>query len=138
MWLAVPLLKQSNNTSIFCLSSVACRLGYAYRTPYAATIWTIVGLVKSLAIELGPHSIRLNALLPGIIEGPRIEKVISARAEIIGVSYQEMESEYINKVSLRKMVTAQDVANQALYLSSPMGAGISVQPISICGNEEFL
>jgi len=138
MWLAVPLLKQSNNTSIFCLSSVACRLGYAYRTPYAATIWAIVVLVKSLAIELGPHSIRLNALLPGIIEGPRIEKVISARAEIIGVSYQEMESEYINKVSLRKMVTAQDVANQALYLSSPMGAGISVQPISICGNEEYL
>ena len=81
MWLAVPLLKQSNNTSIFCLSSVACRLGYAYRTPYATTIWAIVGLVKSLAIELGPHSIRLNALLPGIIEGPRIEKVISARAQ---------------------------------------------------------
>ena len=89
-------------------------------------------LVKSLAIELGPHNIRVNALLPGIVEGPRIEKVISARAQATGVSYQEMESEYINKVSLRKMVTAQDVANQALYLCSPMGAGISGQPISVC------
>lgn len=136
--LAVPLLKQSENASIICLSSVAGRLGYAYRTPYAATKWAIVGLVKSLAIELGPLGIRVNALLPGIVEGPRIEKVISARAETVGVSYEEMEEEYINKVSLRKMVSAQDVANQALFLCSPMGAGISGQPISICGNVEYL
>lgn len=136
--LAVPLLKQSNNASIICMSSVAGRLGYAYRTPYAVSKWAIIGLVKSLAIELGPHGIRANALLPGIVEGPRIESVIAARAEIVGVSYQEMEQEYINKVSLRKMVTAQDVANQALFLCSPMGQNISGQPISVCGNVEYL
>jgi enoyl-[acyl-carrier-protein] reductase (NADH) len=56
----------------------------------------------------------------------------------VGVSYEEMEQEYINKVSLRKMVTAQDVANQALFLCSPLGAKISGQPISICGNVEYL
>jgi len=82
--------------------------------------------------------IRVNALLPGIVEGPRIEKVISARATTMGVSYQAMEEEYISKISMRKMTTAQDVANQALYLCSPMGAGISGQPISICGNVEYL
>lgn len=136
--LAVPLLKQSENASIICLSSVAGRLGYAYRTPYAATKWAIIGLVKSLAIELGPQGIRVNALLPGIVKGPRIEQVISARAKIVGVSYEAMQEEYISKVSLRKMVTAQDVANQALFLCSPMGAGISGQPISVCGNVEYL
>ncbi len=120
------------------LSSVAGRLGYAYRTPYAATKWAIVGLVKSLAIELGPQGIRVNALLLGIVEGPRIEQVIAARATTVGVPYQTMEKEYINKISLRKMTTAQDVANHALYLCSPMGAGISGQPISICGNVEHL
>jgi len=77
-------------------------------------------------------------LLPGVVEGPRIEQVISARAETVGVSYQSMEDEYINKISLRKMTTAQDVANQALYLCSPMGAGVSGQPISVCGNVEYL
>jgi NAD(P)-dependent dehydrogenase (short-subunit alcohol dehydrogenase family) len=136
--LAVPMLKQSDNASIICLSSVAGRLGYAYRTPYAVTKWAIIGLIKSLAIELGPQGIRVNALLPGIVEGPRIEQVISARAKTVGVSYEEMEQEYINKVSLRKMVTAQDVANQALFLCSPLGAKISGQPISICGNVEYL
>ena len=72
------------------------------------------------------------------MDGPRIEKVISARAETIGVTYEEMKQEYINKISLRKMVTAQDVANQALFLCSPLGASISGQPISICGNVEYL
>lgn len=136
--LAVPLLKQSDNASIICLSSVAGRLGYAQRTPYAVTKWAIVGLIKSLAIELGPHGVRVNALLPGIVEGPRMEQVISARAQAIGVTHEEMTQEYIGKVSLRKMVTAQDVANQALFLCSSLGAGISGQPISVCGNVEYL
>jgi NAD(P)-dependent dehydrogenase (short-subunit alcohol dehydrogenase family) len=135
---AVPMLKQSNNASIICISSVAGRLGYAYRTPYAATKWAIVGLVKSLAIELGPDGIRANAILPGIVEGPRMQKVIADRAEATGVPFSEMELSYINKISTRKMVTAQDVANQAVYLCSELGAGISGQAISVCGNVEYL
>jgi NAD(P)-dependent dehydrogenase (short-subunit alcohol dehydrogenase family) len=136
--LAVPMLKQSDNASIICISSVAGRLGYAYRTPYAATKWAIIGLVKSLAIELGSHGIRVNALLPGIVEGPRIEQVIADRAAALGVTHEAMTEEYISKVSLRKMVTAEDVANQALFLCSSLGASISGQPISICGNVEYL
>ena len=135
---AVPMLKKSQNASIICISSVAGRLGYAYRTPYAATKWAIIGLSKSLAIELGPSGIRVNALLPGIVEGPRIEKVISDRAQALGVAYDDMEQEYINKVSLRRMVTAQDVANQAVFLCSSAGMNISGQSISICGNVEVL
>ena len=135
---AVPMLKKSQNASIICISSVAGRLGYAYRTPYAATKWAIIGLSKSLAIELGPSGIRVNALLPGIVEGPRIEKVISDRAQALGVAYDDMEQEYINKVSLRRMVTAQDVANQAVFLCSSSGMNISGQSISICGNVEVL
>lgn len=135
---AVPLLKKSNNASIICISSVAGRLGYAYRTPYAATKWAIIGLTKSLAIELGPSHIRVNALLPGIVAGPRIEQVISDRARKMGVSYHDMEKEYIDKISLRRMVTAQDVANQAVFLCSPGGVNISGQSISICGNVEVL
>lgn len=136
--LAVPLLKQSSNASIICMSSVAGRLGYAFRTPYAATKWAIIGLVKSLAIELGPDGIRANAILPGIVEGPRMEKVIADRAEATGVPFAEMEQSYIQKISTRKMVTSKDVANQAAYLCSELGASISGQAISVCGNVEYL
>ena len=77
----VPLLKQSTaNPSILAISSVAGRLGYGLRTPYSATKWAIVGLMKSLAVELGPHGIRANAILPGVVAGARMEGVIAARA----------------------------------------------------------
>ena len=135
---AMPLLKRSQNASIICISSVAGRLGYGYRTPYSATKWAIIGLVKSLAIELGPSGIRANALLPGIVEGPRMQKVIADRAAALELSYQDMEQDYLNKISLRRMVSAQDVAEQAIFLASPLGRNISGQAISICGNVETL
>ena len=136
--LAVPLLKTSSNASIVAISSVAGRLGYAYRTPYAATKWAVIGLAKSLAIELGPYGVRVNALLPGVVEGARIEKVISARAEATGRTYEDMKQEYIDNISLRRMVTADDVAQQAFFLCSPQGKNISGQAIGICGNVEVL
>lgn len=135
---AVPLLKEAGDSAIVSLASVAGRLGYAYRLPYAATKWGIVGMTASLAKELGPFGIRVNALLPGIVEGPRIESVIRARAEAVGVPYEEMAQEYRDKASLRRMVSAQDVADMALFLCSSHGRNISGQPISICGNVETL
>ena len=135
---AVPLLRQSEDASIICISSVAGRLGYAFRTPYAATKWAIIGFMKSLAQELGPEGIRVNAILPGIVEGPRMERVISARAAEMGKSYEDMEQIYLDKVSLRRMVSPQDVANMALYLCSPIGRNVTGQPISVCGNVETL
>jgi NAD(P)-dependent dehydrogenase (short-subunit alcohol dehydrogenase family) len=135
---AVPLLKAAGDGAIVCISSVAGRLGYAYRTPYAATKWAIVGLVQSLARELGPDGIRVNAILPGIVEGPRIERVISARAAQLGVEYDEMLRDYLGKVSLRRMVSAADIANMAWFLCSDQGRNISGQALSVCGNVETL
>jgi NAD(P)-dependent dehydrogenase (short-subunit alcohol dehydrogenase family) len=135
---AVPALRKTQDGAIINMSSVAGRLGYAYRTPYAATKWAIVGFTQSLAKELGPAGIRVNAILPGVVEGPRIERVISARAQATGIAYEAMEQEYKNKASLRRMVSAQDVANMALFLCSPAGRNISGQALSVCGNVETL
>ncbi|MEA3097859.1 SDR family oxidoreductase [Caballeronia mineralivorans] len=136
---AVPLLRKARDGgSIIALSSVAGRLGYAYRTPYSATKWAVVGLIKSLAIELGPDNIRVNAIQPGIVKGPRIERVIAARAEQLGLSYEQMEKDYLEKISLRRMTTPEEVAATALFLCSPGGSGISGQAISVCGNVEVL
>src|SRR5262249_25385132 len=95
--LATPLLKQSKRGAIINISSVAGRLGYAYRTPYAASKWAIIGLTESLAKELGPDGIQVNAILPGLVEGPRIERVIAARAQELGVPYKEVEQQYLSK-----------------------------------------
>lgn len=136
---AVPLLRETKEGgTIIALSSVAGRLGYGYRTPYAATKWAVVGLTKSLAIELGPDNIRVNAIQPGIVKGPRIERVIGARAKQLNLSYEAMEKQYLAKISLRRMTTPEEVAATALFLCSPAGSGISGQAISVCGNVEVL
>jgi NAD(P)-dependent dehydrogenase (short-subunit alcohol dehydrogenase family) len=135
---AVPLLKQSEDGAIINISSVAGRLGYAYRLPYAATKWAIIGMTQSLAKELGPSGIRVNAILPGIVAGARIERVITERAAALGVTYAEMQQQYLDKVSLRRMVSPDDVAQTVLFLCSSAGRNISGQPISVCGNVETL
>jgi NAD(P)-dependent dehydrogenase (short-subunit alcohol dehydrogenase family) len=135
---AVPMLRESPSANVICMSSVAGRLGYALRTPYASTKWAISGLVKSLAIELGPNNIRVNALLPGVVEGPRMDSVIRARAEQKGITEGAMREDFLQKVSLRRMVTADDVALMCLFLCSPAGRNISGQTISVDGNVEYL
>ncbi|MVV48099.1 SDR family oxidoreductase [Pseudomonas sp. PB120] len=136
---AVPFLKQSKqNPHIIAMSSVAGRLGYPFRTPYAATKWAIVGLMKSLAAELGPDNIRVNAILPGVVAGERMDRVIDARAQTLGIDFESMRDQYLNKISLRRMVTMEDVAAMALFLSSPAAANISGQAISVDGNVEYL
>ena len=133
---AAPLLRASQAGLIVNISSVAGRLGYGLRTPYAASKWGIVGLTQSLAKEMGPDGIRVNAILPGVVRGARIESVIRDRAEASGRSYEEMEAQYLSNISLRRMVEPEDVAAMALFLASPGGANISGQAISVCGNVE--
>lgn len=136
--LAIPALRQAASDRgaawITNLASVAGRLGFAQRTPYAASKWGVVGLTQSLSLELGKDGIRVNALLPGVVEGDRIRRVFAARAEARGVTPEEATAAGLRKVALGQMVTAQDIANMALVLCSPLGKSIAGQPLSICGH----
>ena len=135
---AVPPLKESGNGAIINLSSVAGRLGFAMRTPYAATKWAIVGLTESLSKELGPFGIRVNCLQPGMVEGDRINRVISARAEATGRAFDTVEKDMLSNVSLRRTVSGQDIAEMAVFLCTPMGANVSGQALSICAGVETI
>ena len=136
--LAVPLIKAAGGGAIVNMSSAAGRFGYAYRTPYSSAKWGVVGLTHSLAKELGPANITVNAILPGIVEGPRMEGVIRDRAAQVGVPYEAMEQQYLERISLRRMVTQEDVAAMVLFLVSDLGRNISGQAIGVCGNVETL
>ncbi|MBL8908345.1 MAG: SDR family oxidoreductase [Rhizobiales bacterium] len=135
---AVPMIRQAGGGAIVNMSSAAGRFGYAFRTPYSSAKWGIIGFTQSLAKEIGPDNIRVNAILPGIVEGPRMTGVIRDRAAQIGISYEEMESRYLEKVSLRRMVSPQDVADMVLFLLSPAGRNISGQSLGVDGNVEAL
>ena len=108
------------------------------RTPYSSAKFGIIGLTQSLAKELGPANIRVNAILPGIIEGPRMEGVIRDRAAQLDVGYDAMEKTYLERVSLRRMTSPHDVAAMIAFLISDAGANISGQSIGVDGNVETL
>jgi NAD(P)-dependent dehydrogenase (short-subunit alcohol dehydrogenase family) len=135
---AMPLLKAAGGGSIVNLSSIAGRLGFPLRTPYAAAKWAVVGFTEALAAEAGPDHVRVNCIQPGVVAGDRVERVIDAKAKGLGISNDEMRQRLLASVSLGVMVTAQDVANTALFLASDAGKHISGQSISVCGGVRYL
>lgn len=137
--LAMPLLKANGRErggSVINLSSVAGRLGFGMRTPYAAAKWGVVGFTKSLAIEAGPNGVRVNCIQPGDVEGERINRVIQAKAEAFGVGFEQQKQTLLDTISLRTFVSAQDIANMALFLATDAGKHISGQALSICGDKQ--
>jgi NAD(P)-dependent dehydrogenase (short-subunit alcohol dehydrogenase family) len=136
--LAVPHLKASTNASIVNLSSAAGRLGFALRTPYAAAKWGVIGLTKSLSRELGEFGIRVNAILPGIVAGDRQRRVLEGKAQQLGRSYAEVEAAAFANVSLKEYVSARQLADQILFLSSLRGRTISGQALAVDGDLQAL
>lgn len=135
---AIPALRQAGGGSIINLSSAAGKFGFPLRSPYAAAKWGAVGFTRTLALELGPDGIRVNAILPGLVDGPRIRSVIRNKAAASGIGDNEQTERALASTGLRCFVTQQDIANMALYLSSPFGATISGQSISVDGGMEWL
>ena len=128
-----PSMMERKRGNIVNISSIAGRIGYALRTPYAAAKWGMIGLSHSLAAELGPYGIRVNAVLPGTTEGERIHRVITTRAAAEGKSVEEMREWYVKDIPLGRMVTEDEVAQTVLFLASDAASAITGQAISVCG-----
>ncbi len=136
--LAVPHLKQSKNASIMNLSSQAGKHGFPLRSPYAAAKWGVIGFTKSIAIELGGDGIRVNALLPGLVAGDRIRRVIEAKAQQKGIAFQDMENALLQNASIKEYVTPQQLADLVVFTASPRARTISGQALSVCGDTNML
>jgi NAD(P)-dependent dehydrogenase (short-subunit alcohol dehydrogenase family) len=135
---AMPMIKAAGGGSIINLSSAAGRLAFPMRTPYSAAKWAVVGFTQSLAAEAGPEKVRVNCIQPGVVEGERIERVIEAKAKGLGVDKEEVRRRLLEGVSMHTTVTAQDIANTALFLATEAGKHISGQAISVCGGARYL
>src|SRR5690242_11216524 len=129
--LAIPHLKRSPAGVIVNLSSIAGRFGFANRSPYAATKWGVIGFTKTLAIELGEWGIRANAIAPGAVAGDRIERVFAGRAQISGMSMDEVRAAAMAEQSIKAMIDPKDIAQLAVFLASPAAKSISGQVIPI-------
>jgi len=135
---AVPMLKAAASASIINISSNAAFFGCPLRAPYVASKWALLGFTKTLAMELGPFGIRVNAICPSSVEGGRIDAVIERDAKRSGKSVEEVREMYLRQSSMRSFASAEDVANLALFLTSDKSARISGQAIGLDGHTESL
>lgn len=135
---AAKVMKAQGNGCITVTSSTAGRFGYPLRSPYAAAKWALIGLTKTLAMELGPHGVRVNAICPGSVEGPRMDRVVANVAAAGDMSEDAVRASYVQGVSMKTWVTAEEVTDTVAFLASDAARKISGQVLAIDGHTETL
>jgi len=135
---AMPLIKAAGGGSIINLSSAAGLHGFPQRSPYCAAKWGVVGFTKSLAVEAGPDKVRVNCICPGIVEGERIERVVAAKAKMLGVSREAFLEKFLETTSMHSTVSAQEIADMALYLAGAAGRHITGQALAVDAGVRYL
>ena len=133
---AAQRMKEQKSGLILLISSTSGLFGVPYRSPYVSAKWALIGLMKTLAIELGPANVRVNAICPGAVEGERMERVLSTESDATGRPIADIRQQYTDGVSLRRFIAPQEIAAMALYLASEARCNVSSQAISIDGNTE--
>jgi len=133
---AIPLIKKSKNGSIINISSTAGILGFPLRSPYAASKWAIIGITKTLAMELGKFNVRVNAVCPGTIKGERMKKVIRDKAKFTKISSKKIEKDFISMSSMKKWILEDDIGKMCAFLISDDSSKVSGQVISVDGHTE--
>ena len=135
---AVPIFKKQQHGVIINLTSGAGIMGYPTRSPYVAAKWAVTGLTKSLAMELGPDNIRVNGIVPGNVNGDRLERVISAHAEVDKLDNETVRRLYKIGTSMRCFVDPEEIAELICFISSDHSKHISGQIVGVDGNTETL
>jgi NAD(P)-dependent dehydrogenase (short-subunit alcohol dehydrogenase family) len=131
---AIPMIKKNKSGSIINMSSGAGILGFPLRSPYAASKWAIVGLTKTLAMELGKFKIRVNAICPGTIKGDRMKRVVRDKAKFLKISQSLIEKEFISMASMNSWIYEEDIGKMCAFLISDDSERISGQIIGVDGN----
>ena len=130
---AARLMKPAGQGVMIFTSSTSGLYGTPFRAPYVAAKWGVIGLMKTVAMELGPHGIRANAICPGSVNGPRIDQVIDAEAAAKGMTPDAVRQGYASGTAMKRLSDPEDVADLALFLASDRARMISGQALAVDG-----
>ena len=132
--LSIPMIKKNKGGSIINISSDAGVMGFPLRSPYAASKWAVVGITKTLAMELGKYKIRVNTILPGTIKGDRMKRVVRDKADFLKISKKKVEKEFLSMSSMRSWIYEDDIGKMCSFLISDDALRISGQIIGVNGD----
>ncbi len=127
----IPAMIARRAGSLIAISSVTGKRPLYGRTPYAAAKMGVIGLIRTLATELGPHHIRVNAVCPGFVAGPRIDQMVRRQAAVRGIAEETVRAEVTGLSPLGRMVRPEEVAATCVYLASDGSAAITGEDLNV-------
>jgi NAD(P)-dependent dehydrogenase (short-subunit alcohol dehydrogenase family) len=126
-----PAMIEQGSGSLIAIGSIVGKRPLAGRSTYAAAKLGVVGLVRTLAVELGPHGVRVNTICPGAVSGPRLDGVFREQARAQGVSEEEFRAEFLKDAPLRRMVTESEIGDACAFLASSEALSITGEDLNI-------
>jgi NAD(P)-dependent dehydrogenase (short-subunit alcohol dehydrogenase family) len=127
----IPAMIERRDGSLIAISSMTGKRPLPGRTPYAAAKMGVLGLVRTLAAELGRYDIRVNAICPGFVAGPRIDQVLARQAAARGITEEAIRAEVDGLSPLRRMARAEEVAAACVFLASGGSAAITGEDLNV-------
>ncbi|MGB3071372.1 MAG: SDR family oxidoreductase [Ottowia sp.] len=129
----LPLMKARRHGKVVAISGVYGLKGRARHMAGCTSKWAVEGMVRVLALELGPFNINVNAVCPGYVEGPRSAAGMASAAAARGMQAEQVRMELEQACALRRLSTAEDVANAALFLASARARNITGRDLIVDG-----
>jgi len=129
----LPTMIAQKYGKIVNISGTSGLRGYKYRAAYSSSKWALRGLTRTVALEVGPHNVNVNALHPGIVAGPRMDKLCREKARKRGWTPEQVYQEYENEMALRRVTVSQDIANAVLFLVSDDSKNMTGQSVTVDG-----
>ncbi len=129
----MPTMIAQKSGKIVNIGGTSGLRGYPMRTSYSASKWAVRGITRTVALEVGPHNINVNAVCPGIVETPRMHKLCEEKARVRGWTYEQVYDEYVQDMALKRVTTPQDIANAVLFLASDDSRNMTGQEVAVDG-----
>ena len=129
----VPTMIAQRSGKIVNIGGTSGLRGYAMRTAYSASNWAVRGITRTVALEVGKYNVNVNAVCPGIVETPRMQKLCEEKARVRGWTVEEVYEEYVQEMALKRVTTPEDVANAVLFMASEDSRQITGQAITVDG-----
>ena len=129
----VPTMIAQRSGKIVNIGGTSGLRGYAMRTAYSASKWAVRGITRTVALEVGKYNINVNAVCPGIVETPRMQKLCEEKARVRGWTIDKVYDEYVQEMALKRVTTPEDVANAVLFMASDDSRQITGQAITVDG-----
>ena len=127
----IPTMISQKSGSIITIGSMTGKRPMPHRTPYTSTKMALIGMVRTLAWDLGRHGIRANLISPGAVAGPRMDRTFVSQAKIQGITPEQSRQEYEQISPLNQLTQPEDVAQTAVFLASDMANSISGEDVNV-------